>query len=473
MVHHVSALTFPKSYFKTPPLVGKKQVVVHDLTNLRSALAAFGKTYRTTSHVISLTGDVGGASVTGGDVVIDRGGTADAPLVVMMPGAGTDSWKTRKRIYNSCLVITAPYVWLYGLWMQMLPVSHGHWRTKGETCCVVIRANNTFVTACRMSCSQGIFHVGRDGAVDRPYVAHNWYEIASQAVDAIGSDTSDFGFRSSDDGVKDADLSATITNLVHSRNRFSDHPASLGDSKNFRALIIGNGHSGAGRLGCPGSDVGWNLIDAHVSHGMETKRWLAKVHHNHITSASQAHAAFNTRGENASGPLAAGVRPIMYANRADTVEWQLNLDNWDYVNCWMADSGGALGKGSINAFPRGLSAGKDINGSDGCRFIGCKANLDLGYNDFEADSYDYADLGRYGNVLIARHQGGAIVDGAGKTILFKGDPGHPSGSYQNVLESAITKQSALPAGFVLETPPVLTALTAGPAAPGLTWSGKY
>jgi hypothetical protein len=48
--------------------------------------------------------------------------------------------------------------------------------------------------------------------------------------------------------------------------------------------------------------------------------------------------------------------------------------------------------------------------------------------------------------------------------------GHPTGSHPSLINAQVTKQSALPSGFALETPLVHDATITGLGASGLTWS---
>lgn len=455
-------------FVKTPNGGNKKVVRVTSPADLQAKLALFGSIYHTNTHVISQTADFGAAATVGADIVIATGGSQAHPLIITTPGAGNDVWTTRKRVYNSSFLIQAPWVWLYGLWFQMLPISTGTWRTAGHNSPITPQASNLFVTACRISASRCIRHDSADATIARPTFCYNWFEVAGQADQAVSTGYGDSGFTSHDGDSSGAELTDALTNLTFARNRLSDHPAALGQSKDFRMVLLGNGHGGAGRLGCPGTEIAWNFCDASVSHCVELKRWVSSVHHNHLTGRGNSAAAFNTRGENANGP-SSGVRPTMYANRASASTWQMNATNWDYVNNVMTG-------GPYNLFPFGdgsASHNNNIGGADGCRLIGCTGDVVLGYAGFEPDNYTYGSLGSTAPVMIAAHAGGNIVDDAGTAITFAGTPAHPSGTYAHLVNSAITKQTALVGGFSLETPPVLNATVCGPNAAGRTWAGAY
>jgi hypothetical protein len=346
--------------------------------------------------------------------------------------------------------------------MEMLPTDIGVWNTNGDNTCVILKASNCFVTACRMSASQGISTAVSGASVPSNFsINYNWYELSMQAANPTGEATSDYGFRASAGGA------GIVQNLLHAYNYYSDHATQLAPSKNCRAVIIGNG---LGNIVDPvravGSDISWNFVDASVSHAMEYKNAPDKVTNNHITGRGNTFAGINTRGSQADGipPF----RPLCAYNRVTSQQWELNARHWDYVS--------NISSSTMHLYPfmsrvPAQSDKNPISGADGCRIVGHKGDLMLPYTDYEPANYNVgADLGSIANVIIAAHVSGTFVDNGGATVAFANtDPGSATGNHANLKESAIIKQSAVPSGLVLGTPPTLTSTTTGPGVTGKTW----
>jgi hypothetical protein len=476
----------PSGYYKIPNIQGKTAIPVTDLgtastaNTLLWALARFNNgTYTTDANYIKITGQIDSGAAKGKDIIINAGGSETHPLVIMCDApAGSDNWSSRSgtKIKDCCLIPQRPWTWFYGLWSEMLPSGGGGtaqatWNTNGDSACYAPQADNCFITACRMSASQGIHHQVSDAVIDGLTVNFNWYEIAAQQDNNdnnTNAGVSDFGYRTQEVNGK------TITHLTHMYNRYSDHSGSLTNASiNFRAVIVGNGNNSGLREPMTGSEIGYNFIDARCSHPFEFKNDPIYVHHNHYRgNGRHPPAGLNTRGGNGSGTLASRTR--YENNRLWVTASQQNCGYADYVNCWLCDDNDSI-TGEWNLFPPGTKkgGGKGIDGCDGTRWIGCKGHMQIPRNDFETATYNYGSLGASAPVLIAGHVAGNFTGAGGEVVAFTSyppGPGTMSGAHDNVIENQITRQNSVAGlGYTVEKPPVLNATITGPAAIGKTW----
>jgi hypothetical protein len=467
----------PGGYYKTPNIQGKAPVNAANRSELLQACTdivngAHG--YSLATHYVNLTGDIGAHTTAGSDISINVGGSSTHPLIITCTNGdkGDTQWNSRPTIYNSCILQKAPWIWLYGLQMELLPTSVGNWRTSGTVACVGMRADNSFVTACHFITSCCVYNDAGLATVDGATLNYNWFEMCAQGVGADTGAAADFIMRNFD-GAPQAKV---IQNIIMARNRASNYATQIvAASDGFRCFAMGNGHKDAGRLISPGTEIAWNFFDCNYSHCMEFKRSVPKVHHNHGTAGNRTPNGIYTRGENSAGPTnptASDPTPLLFANRVVANQANFNAGYWDIISYWVLDGNG--NPSTLNLFPRGHQPGKDIVGTDGVRVIDCKCDVVLGWDQFEANKYTYDDLGVYGPVLIARHKGGSILDSNGNTVGFNSyppGPGTATGTHPSLKESAITRQDSLPANLPVtpEDPPILSATLAGPGLTGKVW----
>jgi hypothetical protein len=466
----------PSGYYKTPnhKAKGKIAVACGNRAALIQAIADFksgAHSYSAATHYINVTGDCGARATRGADIVVNTGGTKSDPLVITMDtGAGTDSnWSSRPTIYNSSLVTTAPWVWLYALQLEARPRSvDGAPYTTGNTGCVTPRAANTYVTACRMDALVGIWADGGSAPYNGSNFSFNRFEMAQSNATATGGGNSTTAIRNFDGGgVNDTGHQLT---LVY--NYMTESTGSVVDqSVSWRGFSFGNGHPDAGRLRTIGTEIAYNYFNCNFSHAVEMKRMPDKIHHNHMIGGRNGPFS---RGENSYGPSSPTVddpRPLYFANRIGAVNGcNINCGYADFISHWQLNKT-ASGDAEFSLFAPGVQSGKDIAGASGCKLVSCKGNLIIGDATFEADSYTYSDIS---DITISNHLSGTIRDTARNPVNFSPyppGPGTATGSHDNMSENTIRRQDAILSGLPVtpEDPPILSTTLTGPGATGKTW----
>jgi hypothetical protein len=466
----------PTGYYKIPnhKLKNKTAVACGNRNALIQAIADFksgAHNYSAVTHYINITGDCGARATRGADIVVNTGGTKSDPLVITMDtGAGTDSsWSSRPTIYNSSLVITAPWVWLYALQLEARPRSvDGAPYTAGNTGCVTPQADNTYVSACRMDALIGIWGDGRSDTYNGSNFSFNRFEIAQSNADSKGGGNSSAAVRNTDG----SGVNATAHQLTIVYNYMIESTGSVvANSASWRGFSFGNGHGGAGRLRTIGTEIAYNYFNGNFSHAIEIKRMPDKIHHNHMINGRNGPY---TRGENAYGPTnptASDPRPLYFANRTATVNGaNINCGHADFISHWVLNKT-ASGNAEFDLFAPGAQAGKDIAGASSCRLVSCKGNLIIGDATFEATSYTYGNIS---DITISNHLSGTIQDTARNSVGFSPyppGPGTATGTHTNMTENTIRRQDAILSGLpvVPEDPPILSTTLTGPGAAGKTW----
>jgi hypothetical protein len=463
-------------YYKIPnhKLKGKTAVPCGNRAALIQAIADFksgAHSYSAVTHYINITGDCGARATRGADIVINTGGTKSDPLVITMDtGAGTDSnWGSRPTIYNSALVTTAPWVWLYALQCEGRPrSSDGAFNSSGNSGCVFPKAANTFVTACRMDTLVGIWGDGTSATYNGSNFSFNRFEMAQSDATPTGGGHSTGAIRNTDG----AGVNATGHQLTIVYNYMIESTGSVVDqSVSWRGFSFGNGHSGAGRLRTIGTEIAYNYFNCNFSHAIEMKRMPDKIHHNHMIGGRNGPY---TRGENSYGPSSPTVddpRPLYFANRIGALNGcNINCGYADFISHWQLNRT-ASGNAEFALFAPGTQSGKDIAGASGCRLVSCKGNLIIGDATFETASYTYGNIS---DITISNHLSGSIQDTARNSVGFNPyppGPGTATGSHTNMIENTIRRQDAILSGLPVtpEDPPILSTTLTGPGAAGKTW----
>lgn len=469
----VSPTVLASGYYKIPNHLTKAKTAhnVGSISALNTLQSNIGSdTSWAATNYINITADFLTNTTSGSPLIITVGGTRNNPLVITCTnGDQGNNWSGRPIIYNTPIVLRKPWTWCFGLRNQILPTANHQWRVTGSypPTCYIFEAQNCFVTACRGNASQFFYHDQATANADGLTINYNWHEVASQAIGAheatIGL-LADWFYRGTQHGA------ATIQNLTLMYNTATDSADTLGQSHNLRFVIIGNGVEGL-TVPTKGTEIGWNYVDASVSHMFEFKNIPDYCHHNHCTGRGSPTAGFNIRGPSADGPTS-GTRPLFLANRITAQLNQCDGGYADYVSNWLVNSGGAVA-GEWHLYAHATRSGKSISGADGCKLVDNRALFVIGANDFEPDAYTYENLGQRADVFFQRGNQTLdtqliLKDNANAFCRFSGDPGTMSGSHPNITESAIHYQSAV-SGFTTEVPPILDATKTGPGVSGLTW----
>lgn len=484
-------------YYKTPNIYngdGSIRKTVNSVSNvdqLQSLLSGKTSSWAAT-NCIKINADFGAANTNGSPTVINVGGTSTDPLVIFMDNAGLDttaSWNGRPTVYNTCLVLAAPYIWLYGVQCQLMPKDlNDHWPVVGSptdnnTTMIEFRAPNCFVTACHTCGSRHILNNPNNYYAHDCQMNFNWFEWKFQSTGSVGG--GDTCIRM--DGKRSSDPQVSQRWQSH-RNRWTDYPTQFTPphgtkiGTNARCFYIGGGW-GTDATVTSDWEMYYNFVDASPSHIGEFKGGIKAFKYNHCPGTGmlgQPYGGAYTRGGSATGG------EFMY-NRLNCNLTMINGDKSTYVSNWLVNNNGdPVGTYGLtcrcdDASATAANGGKDkkgLRGADGTVLADCKSSQVLLPYYFEGRS-NYppsSKLGALGAILIAGQNSGCSfecgnTDGSinGSALSFDGS-GHPTGSNTSDLSKAdITKQSTVPSKYTTGIPPILDATVCGPAASGKTW----
>jgi hypothetical protein len=456
------SITPPSGYYKTPNIAGKTARPASNIANLVSVIGQFASgTYSTATSYIEITGPITGNQNGSKDFTINASGNQTHPLVIMSGSeAGSDTWTNRagKKIKDVQITVRGNWVWWYGNYFEYIPTSLQCWGTDTSQLgfSIIQAGSHGFFTANRFTNSRGI---NTNSYNDSPTCNFNWFEMATQSgrladgtSGAVGA--GDDGWRSLGSGAPNI-----VQNLMFARNRFSQYAASIADHPQGAAgLYFGNGVKGVHNA--PGCKIEYNFIKFNYTRGVEFKYAPDFVRWNHFVGLDNAYAAINFRGESAGGG------EVSY-NRIEDTQNCMVEGKHIYNSNWMIDSGTGAPSGLFNVFSQIFNNDankKSIAPADGSDFVGNKCNVQLAY-DFEPSSHNFgADLGATDDVLFADHLGGTFRNMNGAAVAFSG--GVATGNNPHVKNSAIKKQTAIPAGYTVADPPILNTIVCGPNAAG-------
>jgi hypothetical protein len=486
----------PSGYYKTPNTFNGDQTTkqVHTAANrsaLQTLINSIPNTAWAATNCIKLTGDWGNANTNGSTFNINKGGTAADPLVIFMDNAGLDttaSWNGRPTVYNNSLLLSAPYIWLYGIQAQLMPKDvYDHWPTTDRSWFIVkVQAPNCFVTACHLLGSRHISNTSTDSYAHDFQGNYNWLEWKFQSTDpSEGGDTSISIVGRNTTAPK------TSQRWITARNRWTDYPTQFTKpsdwppdkdyrfGSNARCFNVGNGW-GTDEAVTSDWEIYYNFIDGSASHIGEFKGGIKAFKWNHCPGRDQG------MGRPGGGAYTRGGSPTggeFWYNRLNCTQTMINGDNSSYVSYWMVNTSGNPA-GEFRPTCRSTDGAgpqpKGLRGADGTTWVDCKATSFVlpYYFGGRAKYPPTSKLGAISPLLIAGFNSSCTFevgnpsgsgDGAGTSLNFDGN-GHPTGSNTSDLSNSnITKQTANPGSYTLQVPPILNSTVCGPGAIGRTW----
>lgn len=414
----------------------------------------------TRSNYLRVMSDISGSTV---DVDAGTTPTQSDPLVIMMPGAGTDSnWSSRHTI--SCkLRLKSKYTWLYGCVLDWAS-NNTH---QFQNALLEFWNDWQFLTACRLIGSCLCRHdAGSFGLVSDLHINFNRCEMRPTVV----GNNEYYVFISG--GESGSGVNFKVAHPVTiARNYLIDAQGAI--DANCDWIYCGDGSDPNQGHSVLDYKIEYNYAKANFKRAIYMKlgaciRW----NHTHCIlpngSDSSAGIHWGFRGPTAAGGLCAYNRGI--AGRT----LMCHGPDHEFVSNFASGSHNRYNPSCLMG-----GAGKDTPAANNCKFIGNTGDMFLPWYAGNVDN-PFGNLGTSGTFLIAGHNG-AIREqksdgppnwndlGDGPVISFDPVTGHPTGSHIWLTNSGVKKQDNIPAGYTMATPPTLNTTVTGPGAAGKVW----